>query len=119
MNKQLRATVLWLCACCFNFTLLAIEDTELLQKPQLSVNETADYSISKAVSDDKQNTIVIESRVTGSQEQPKVLYIMPWQGIKTPILIDGKKRTIVMPKFKPISRKEFKKQVRVYYQQHK
>jgi len=60
--------------------------------------------------------IVIETRVTGSQEQPKVLYIMPWQGIKKPIKINGNKRVLVMPTFQPINPKEFKKQVSSYYQ---
>jgi len=57
-------------------------------------------------------TLTIESKVTGSQEQPKVLYIMPWQGIANPISIKDKKTQLAMPKFKPINPKTFKKEVR-------
>lgn len=57
-------------------------------------------------------TLTIESKVTGSQEQPKVLYIMPWQGIANPISIQDKKTKLAMPEFKPINPKIFKKEVR-------
>ena len=65
------------------------------------------------------DAIVIETQVMGSQEQPKVLYIMPWQGIKKPIEIKGSKRILVMPTFQPINPKEFKKQVSSYHQKSK
>ncbi len=57
-------------------------------------------------------TVVIESKVTGSQEQPKVLYIMPWQGIANPIIIKDQKTQLIMPEFKPINPKKFRKEVR-------
>jgi hypothetical protein len=56
--------------------------------------------------------VVIESQVTGSQEQPKVLYIMPWQGITTPIEINNKDMRLTLPEFKPINPKAFRQQVR-------
>lgn len=59
-----------------------------------------------------QRTLTIESKVTGSQEQPKVLYIMPWQGIANPITIKDQKTQLAMPEFKPINPKVFKKEVR-------
>ena len=59
-----------------------------------------------------QKTVTIESKVTGSQEQPKVLYIMPWQGIANPITIKDQKTQLTMPEFKPINPKVFKKEVR-------
>ena len=59
-------------------------------------------------------TLTIESKVTGSQEQPKVLYIMPWQGIANPISINDKKTQLAMPEFKPINPKAFKKEVREF-----
>ena len=59
-------------------------------------------------------TVVIESKVTGSQEQPKVLYIMPWQGIANPISIKDKNTQLAMPEFKPIHPKAFKKEVREF-----
>jgi len=59
-------------------------------------------------------TLTIESKVTGSQEQPKVLYIMPWQGIANPISIKDKKTQLAMPEFKPINPKIFRKEVREF-----
>jgi hypothetical protein len=59
-----------------------------------------------------QQILTIESKVTGSQEQPKVLYIMPWQGITNPITIKDKEVQLTMPKFQPINPKMFKKEVR-------
>lgn len=56
--------------------------------------------------------VVIKSQVTGSQEQPKVLYIMPWQGITTPIEINNKDMRLTLPEFKPINPKAFRQQVR-------
>ncbi|MCT8987186.1 hypothetical protein [Shewanella phaeophyticola] len=68
---------------------------------------------------DKPNTtavnnkpVVIESQVTGSQEQPKVLYIMPWQGITHPIDINNNDMQLTLPEFKPINPKAFRQQVR-------
>ena len=57
-------------------------------------------------------TLMIESKVTGSQEQPKVLYIMPWQGITHPITISDKGMQLTLPNFQPINPKTFKKEVR-------
>ncbi len=56
--------------------------------------------------------LTIESKVTGSQEQPKVLYIMPWQGITNPITIKDKETHLTLPNFQPINPKTFKKEVR-------
>ncbi|MBL4908513.1 MAG: hypothetical protein JKX78_00575 [Alteromonadaceae bacterium] len=58
-----------------------------------------------------QQTVIINSKIKGSQQQPKVLYIMPWQGIKTPIVVKGKVMRLALPKFKPINPKVFKQQV--------
>ena len=63
-----------------------------------------------------QPPVVIESQVKGSQEQPKVIYILPWQGIDTAISIDGDNQKIVLPHFKPINPKAFKQQTRRFYQ---
>ncbi len=59
--------------------------------------------------------LVIKSQVKGSQEQPNVTYIMPWQGIEKPISIEGNRQKIVLPHFKPINPKLFKKQAKLFY----
>lgn len=40
---------------------------------------------------------------------------MPWQGIEEAIIIEGSKQKIVLPKFKPINPKVFKKQAALFY----
>ena len=67
----------------------------------------AEEDIEKAESTKKsmgnsQKRLTIESKITGSQEQPKVLYIMPWQGITNPITIKDKEMQLTLPNFKPI-----------------
>lgn len=58
--------------------------------------------------------VVIESQVTGSQEQPKVLYITPWQGINQPIVIEDKAMQITLPTFAPINPKLFQQEVQAF-----
>jgi len=66
----------------------------------------------------KKAPLVINSQVKGSQEQPNVIYIMPWQGIENPIRIEGNTQKIVLPHFKPINPKSFKKQARNFYKKN-
>lgn len=66
----------------------------------------------------KQAPVVIETQVKGSQEQPTVIYILPWQGIDTPVIIEGEHSKIAMPNFKPINPKQFKKQASQLYNLH-
>lgn len=58
--------------------------------------------------------LIIQSQVKGSQEQPNVIYIMPWQEMDKIIEVEGKRRTIKLPHFKPINPKVFKEQVRFF-----
>ena len=64
-------------------------------------------------------TVTINSKIKGSQQQPKVLYIMPWQGIKTPIVVKGKAMHLTLPSFKPINPKVFKQQISDFNKQQK
>ncbi|MCI2284451.1 hypothetical protein L3081_14975 [Colwellia sp. MSW7] len=63
----------------------------------------------------KKTPVIIETQVKGSQEQPNVIYIMPWQGTEKPVIIEGNNSKITMPNFKPINPKEFKKQTTTFY----
>lgn len=67
------------------------------------------------IASSKQAPVVIETQVKGSQEQPTVIYIMPWQGINTPVIVEGERSKIAMPRFKPIHPKQFKKQTTQLY----
>ncbi len=58
--------------------------------------------------------VIIRSQVKGSQEQPNVIYILPWQGVNKVIEVEGKQRTIKLPKFQPINPRKFKQQVKQF-----
>jgi hypothetical protein len=88
----------------------------LLAISLLSVSALAvandDTEKQQAVKPESSKPVVIQSQVTGSQEQPKVLYIMPWQGISNPIDINNKGMRLSLPEFRPINPKVFRQQVR-------
>jgi len=60
--------------------------------------------------------LVIESQVKGSQEQPKVIYITPWQSNDKSISIKVTQQQYLLPSFKPINPKKFREQVSAYHQ---
>ncbi|MGB1262029.1 MAG: hypothetical protein ACPG52_03870 [Cognaticolwellia sp.] len=62
---------------------------------------------------------VIETQVQGSQEQPKVLYITPWQELDSSVNIDEHNLTIKLPPLNAVNPKVFKEKVNNYYQQAK
>lgn len=64
----------------------------------------------------KRKTYVIKSQVQASQEQPNVIYITPWQELNTPIEIDSVNDAVILPSFKPVNPREFRKNVKEYYQ---
>lgn len=70
-------------------------------------------------SDSTSNSIIIESQIKGSQEQPKVIYIMPWHGIEGSAVIDGSNLTVNLPKLRPINPKKFKQQSAYFYNLNK
>jgi hypothetical protein len=84
----------------------------LMSLPAFSVEES---DIKSNNTTTKNSPLVIESQVKGSQEQPNVIYIMPWQGIENSLTIEGGKQKINMPNFKPINPKSFKKQSVLFY----
>ncbi len=81
-----------------------------------SVFAQADKPLSKTKTT-KSAPVMIESQVKGSQEQPNVIYVMPWQGISQPVVIQDSRYDVVLPKFKPINPKTFRQQLNQYYQQ--
>lgn len=83
-----------------------------LQKIYLSLLALLMFTISQIAAGAE--PLIIQSQVKGSQEQPNVIYIMPWQGVEQIIEVKGKKRTIKLPHFKPINPKAFKEQVRFF-----
>ncbi len=51
--------------------------------------------------------VILRSTVTGNQEQPKVLYIIPWQQADQPELIYQPIQSLVDGVFEPVDREEF------------
>jgi len=51
--------------------------------------------------------VVLRSTVTGNQEQPKVLYLVPWQQAEGPESLYRPLKSLVSEVFEPIERREF------------
>jgi hypothetical protein len=77
-------------------------------------NKVEATEVSLNIKGSKGSPLIIQSQVKGSQEQPNVIYILPWQGVDQVIEVKGKTRTIKLPHFKPINPKVFKEQVRFF-----
>jgi hypothetical protein len=56
--------------------------------------------------------VVLRSTVTGNQEQPKVLYLVPWQKAETPELIYQPLQSLVDGVFNEVGREEFLREIR-------
>ena len=54
--------------------------------------------------------VVLRSTVVGNQEQPKVLYIVPWQSADSPQLNYQPLQNLVEDIFTPIDREQFLRQ---------
>ncbi len=87
--------------------------TEVL--PSLSDKQIFLRAKAKEGANKSSKTLIIESQVSGSQEQPKVIYIMPWQGINEAITLDDRPNKLDMPKLHLINPKQFKHQTRALY----
>lgn len=103
-------------ACLFGVIALnsAISPVYAQQQDQELEQGKSASEVSQAV---KVSGYVIESQVQGSQEQPKVLYITPWQELASVVDIDDPELAIRLPAFKPIMPKIFKQKVQAYYRE--
>lgn len=114
-QRKTRGLVKRLYACLFGVIALnsAINPVYAQQQEQELEQGKSASEVSQAV---KVSGYVIESQVQGSQEQPKVLYITPWQELASVVDIDDPELAIRLPAFKPITAKTFKQKVQAYYQ---
>lgn len=103
-----RTLLLSSCILALPFSVSAVQD---------NVETTSDIALNKSRSAKVvgKGPLIIESQVKGSQEQPNVIYIMPWQGIEKPVVIEGNKPKVILPSFQPINPKEFKRQSMFFY----
>lgn len=59
-----------------------------------------------------QQIITIESTITGTQEQPRVISIVPWQAVNGPEYIgEEMELELVVDVFKPLDRESFKREL--------
>lgn len=59
-----------------------------------------------------QQILTIESKITGTQEQPRVISIVPWQGVNEPEYIgEEMELEMVVDVFKPLERESFKREL--------
>lgn len=54
--------------------------------------------------------------ITGNQELPKALYIVPWKKSSLPDLGAPPLQSLISDALSPLERDEFRRQVRYYYQ---
>lgn len=57
------------------------------------------------------NTLELESTFKGNQEQPRVLYIVPWQKIAAPDAFYRPLQSLVEESFELVDRDEFKREL--------
>ena len=96
------------------FLTLSMFITAVSAPMAIAEEEEANKTPKKAA---KQGVYVIETQVQGTQEQPNVIYITPWQENKTAVNVNKKTLQIALPVLEPITPKMFKKQLQNYHQQ--
>lgn len=65
-----------------------------------------------ALSSAEEALVVLESTVVGNQEQPKVLYLLPWQSAAMPEQLFQPFETLVGNLYQPIEREQFLRELR-------
>ncbi len=75
--------------------------------------------VKESTNENTSASYVIETQVQGSQEQPKVIYITPWQELNSSLSIEEHELRIRLPALAPVNPKVFKDSVNSYYQQQK
>lgn len=58
---------------------------------------------------------IIETQVQGTQEQPNVIYITPWQVDEQSVEVDEKILEINLAEIKPVSPENFKRKVQFFH----
>lgn len=60
----------------------------------------------------RESSVVLQSTITGNQEQPKVLYIVPWQGPGGADQLNTGLQPVVSDVFAPVDRREFQRELK-------
>lgn len=73
-------------------------------------------SLSSMVLQADDRLIMQGTAITGNQELPKVLYIVPWKKASLPDLGAPPLQSLISDALAPLERDEFRRQIRYYYQ---
>ncbi len=74
-------------------------------RPLLAAALAAGLAVQSAAQDEAK--VILRSTVVGNQEQPNVLYIVPWQQAEAPELIYRPLQSLVDGVFRKVDREEF------------
>ncbi len=107
-NRYLLAATLSVLLSVSFFAVSEVDTATELAKQESTVKDKAN-----------QPTYVIKTLVQGSQEQPNVIYITPWQENEKAINIQGQSLQVSLPKPIPVTPKAFKKKIRAFHQKQK
>ena len=69
-------------------------------------------SVATSTMAEEEAVVVLRSTVKGNQEQPKVLYIVPWQQPEGPDSLYQPLESLVNDVFNPVERVEFTRELR-------
>lgn len=78
----------------------------------VSVSAHADPAPAAKNKSNAEASVMLHSTITGNQEQPKVLYIVPWQGPGGADQLNTGLQPIVSDVFAPIDRREFQRELK-------
>jgi hypothetical protein len=89
-----------------------------VKKPEEMASQQAELAMKESQKQQEitKTSYVIETRVQGSQEQPKVIYIMPWQENDEAVSIQEQLLQVSLPQLAPVNPKHFKNKLTTYYQ---
>ena len=110
LSKHYGALLIFIGTSCA-FSVLA-EKTTALEEITSAKQKPIKHKITKT-------PYVIETLVQGSQEQPKVIYIMPWQDNNKAVSIQEQSLQVLLPLLVPINPKQFKNKLANYYQKQR
>lgn len=77
-----------------------------------SISLTASLHAAPANSNTAEANVVLHSTITGNQEQPKVLYIVPWQPPGGVDQLQQPVQSLLNDVFAPVDRAEFQRELK-------
>lgn len=95
--------------CCFSLALRAQQSVQ--QEAQQSVSQSAQHSVQQNAQQNAQQrlpqSVQLESTISGNQEQPKTIYVLPWQQPVGHIRIPPSSLAAPQTRVSPLDRQQF------------